>query len=136
MSYSYEKLSSNKAKLSFVFPAEEFDDAMQKAFLKMRRSINIPGFRKGKAPRKMVEAMYGESVLYDDAINLLFPDAYEAAVRGNDLNPVDQPEISIDQIGAGQDLKVTCEVFVKPEVTLGDYKGLEVEIERRRSPTP
>ena len=75
MSYNYEKLSGNKAKLSFTFSAEDFADAMQKAFLKIRKSINIPGFRKGKAPRKVVETLYGESILYDDAINLLFPDA-------------------------------------------------------------
>ncbi len=131
MSYSYEKLSSNKAKLSFVFPAEEFDDAMQKAFLKMRRSINIPGFRKGKAPRKIVETMYGESILYDDAINLLFPDAYEAAVKEYDLSPVDQPEFNLEEIGSGKDLKFNVEVYVKPDVTLGDYKGLEVEIEKQ-----
>ena len=132
MSYNYEKLSSNKAKLSFVFPAEEFDDAMQKAFLKIRKSINIPGFRKGKAPRKIVEAMYGESILYDDAINLLFPDAYEAAVKEYDLHPVDQPEFNLDEIGAGKDLKFNVDVYVRPDVTLGQYKGLEVEIDKQQ----
>ncbi|MBQ9252329.1 MAG: trigger factor [Clostridia bacterium] len=131
MSYSYEKISSNKAKLSFVFPAEEFDEAMSKAFLKIRKSINIPGFRRGKAPRKMVEAMYGESVLYDDAINLLFPDAYEAAVKEYDLHPVDQPEFNLEEIGAGKDLKFNVEVYVQPDVTLGQYKGLEVEIDKQ-----
>ena len=131
MSYSYEKLSSNKAKLSFVFSAEDFEDAMSKAFLKMRKSINIPGFRKGKAPRKMVEAMYGEGVLYDDAINLLFPDAYEAAVEEYDLHPVDQPEFNLEEIGSGKDLKFNVEVYVKPDVTLGQYKGLEVEADQQ-----
>ena len=131
MSYSYEKLSSNKAKLSFVFPAEEFADAMQKAFLKIRKSISIPGFRKGKAPRKVVEAMYGEGILYDDAINLLFPDAYEAAVKEYNLSPVDQPEFNLDEIGTGKDLKFNVEVYVRPDVTLGDYKGLEVEIDKQ-----
>ena len=131
MSYSYEKISSNKAKLSFVFPAEEFDEAMSKAFLKIRKSINIPGFRRGKAPRKMVEALYGESVLYDDAINLLFPDAYEAAVKEYDLHPVDQPEFNLEEIGAGKDLKFNVEVYVQPDVTLGQYKGLEVEINKQ-----
>ncbi len=128
MSYTYEKISSNKAKLHFEFPAEAFDEAMSKAFLKIRRSINIPGFRKGKAPRRMVEAMYGESILYDDAINFLFPDAYEAAVKENDLFPVDQPEFSLEEIGSGKDLKFSVEVFVRPDVTLGEYKGLEAEI--------
>lgn len=132
MSYTYEKISSNKAKLSFVFPAEEFDDAMSRAFLKIRKSINIPGFRRGKAPRKIVEAMYGESVLYDDAINLLFPDAYEAAVKEYDLYPVDQPEFNLEEIGSGQDLKFNVEVYVRPDVTLGEYKGLEVEIDKQQ----
>ena len=92
MEYSYEKLSSNKAKLSFTFTAEEFDEAMRQAFLKMRKSISLPGFRKGKAPRSMVEAMYGEGIFYDDAVNLLFPDAYEKAVKEQNLDPVDHPE--------------------------------------------
>ena len=131
MSTTYEKLSSNKAKLSFTFPAEQFDEAMQKAFLKIRKSINIPGFRRGKAPRKIVEAMYGESILYDDAINLLFPDAYEAAVKENDLKPVDQPEFNLEEIGSGKDLKFNVEVYVQPDVTLGQYKGLEVEIDKQ-----
>ena len=127
MSYTYEKLSSNKAKLSFTFSADEFAEAMQKAFLKMRRSISIPGFRKGKAPRKMVEALYGEGVFYDDAINLLFPDAYEAAVKEYELKPVDQPEFNLEEIGTGKDLKFNVEVYVRPDVELGQYKGLEVE---------
>ncbi|MBQ3705842.1 MAG: trigger factor [Clostridia bacterium] len=131
MSATYEKLSSNKAKLSFVFPAEEFSDALQKAFLKIRKSINIPGFRKGKAPRQVVEAMYGAEILYDDAINLLFPDAYEAAVAENDLHPVAQPEFFPEQIQKGEDLKFSVEVFVRPDVTLGDYKGLTVEIQKQ-----
>ena len=132
MSHTYEKISSNKAKLSFVIPAEQFDDAMQKAYLKNRSRINVPGFRKGKAPRALIERMYGEGVFYDDAMELLFPDAYEAAVKENDLKPVDRSEMtSVDQIGAGQDLKFTCEVFVRPDVELGQYKGLEVEVAKQ-----
>ena len=132
MSHTYEKISSNKAKLSFVIPAEQFDEAMQKAYLKNRSRINVPGFRKGKAPRALIERMYGEGVFYDDALELLFPDAYEAAVKENDLKPVDRPEMtSVDQIGAGQDLKFTCEVFVRPDVELGQYKGLEVEVAKQ-----
>ena len=132
MSHTYEKISSNKAKLSFVIPAEQFDEAMQKAYLKNRSRINVPGFRKGKAPRALIERMYGEGVFYDDAMELLFPDAYEAAVKENDLKPVDRPEMtSVDQIGAGQDLKFTCEVFVRPDVELGQYKGLEVEVAKQ-----
>ena len=128
MSYTYEKISSNKAKLSFVFPAEQFDEAMTKAFQKMRKSINIPGFRKGKAPRSMIVSMYGEGIFYDEAVNLLFPDEYEAAVKELDLHPVDQPEFNLEEIGSGKDLKFNVEVFVRPDVELGEYKGLTVEI--------
>ena len=129
MSHTYEKLSGNKAKLTFTIPAEQFDEAMQQAFLKLRKRINVPGFRKGKAPRKMIETLYGESIFYDDAFEIVFPDAYRAAVEEYDLKPVDQPQIDLDEIGAGQDLKFHLEVFVRPDVTLGDYKGLAVETE-------
>ena len=132
MSHTYEKLSGNKAKLTFTIPAEQFDEAMQQAFLKMRKRINVPGFRKGKAPRRMIETLYGESVFYDDAFEILFPDAYRAAVEEYDLKPVDQPQIDLDEIGAGQDLKFHVEVFVRPDVTLGEYKGLEVEADLQK----
>ena len=85
MSHTYEKLSGNKAKLTFTIPAEQFDEAMTQAFLKMRKRINVAGFRKGKAPRKMIETLYGESVFYDDAFEIIFPDAYRAAVEEYDL---------------------------------------------------
>ena len=129
MSHTYEKLSGNKAKLTFTIPAEQFDEAMQQAFLKLRGRINVPGFRKGKAPRRMIETLYGESIFYDDAFEIIFPDAYRAAVEEFDLKPVDQPQIDLDEIGAGKDLKFHLEVFVRPDVTLGEYKGLAVETE-------
>ena len=132
MSHTYEKVSGNKAKLTFVIPAEQFDEAMQKAFLKLRGRINVPGFRKGKAPRRMIETLYGETVFYDDAFELLFPDAYEAAVKEYDLHPVDRPDVSLDEIGAGKDLKFHLEVFVRPDVKLGEYKGLTVETEQQK----
>ena len=132
MSHTYEKLSGNKAKLTFTIPAEQFDEAMTQAFLKLRKQINVPGFRKGKAPRKMIETLYGESVFYDDAFEIIFPDAYRAAVEEFDLKPVDQPQIDLDEIGAGQDLKFHLEVFVRPDVTLGDYKGLTVEADLQK----
>ena len=132
MSHTYEKVSGNKAKLTFTIPAEQFDEAMQKAFLKLRGRINVPGFRKGKAPRKMIETLYGEGIFYDDAFELIFTDAYEAAVKEYDLHPVDRPDISLDEIGAGQDLRFHLEVYVRPDVKLGEYKGLTVEAEQQK----
>ena len=132
MSHTYEKLSGNKAKLTFTVPAEQFDEAMQQAFLKLRKRINVPGFRKGKAPRRMIETLYGEGIFYDDAFEIIFPDVYRAAVEEYDLKPVDQPQIELDEIGAGKDLKFHVEVFVRPDVTLGEYKGLTVEVELQK----
>ena len=126
MNQSVEKLSGNKVKIAFQIPAEAFDEAMQKSYLKNRGRINVPGFRKGKAPRKLIESMYGEGVFYDDAFDSLFPEAYQAAVKENDLHPVDQPQVDIGQIGSGKELQFTCEVYVRPEVTLGEYKNLTI----------
>ncbi len=131
MSATYEKVSSNKAKLSFTVPAEQFEAAMQKAYLKNRGKINVPGFRRGKAPRKLIETMYGESVFYDDAFQLIFPDLYDEAVKENNLQVVDQPEVDVQEIGEGKDLVFSCEVYVRPDVTLGDYKGLTVNVTKQ-----
>lgn len=131
MSATYEKVSSNKAKLSFTVPAEQFEAAMQKAYLKNRGKINVPGFRRGKAPRKLIETMYGESVFYDDAFQMIFPDLYDEAVKENNLQVVDQPEVDVQEIGEGKDLVFSCEVFVRPDVTLGDYKGLTVSVTKQ-----
>jgi len=131
MSYTYEKVSSNKAKLTLTVPAEQFDEALQKAFLKLRGRINVPGFRRGKAPRKMIETLYGESVFYDEALEAIFPDVYRDAVKELDLHPVDQPQVDVDEVGAGKDLKFHLEVFVRPDVTLGEYKNLAVEAAQR-----
>lgn len=131
MSATYEKVSSNKAKLSFTVPAEQFEAAMQKAYLKNRSKINVPGFRRGKAPRKLIETMYGESVFYDDAFQLIFPDLYDEAVKENNLQVVDQPEVDVQEIGEGKDLVFSCEVYVRPDVTLGDYKGLTVNVTKQ-----
>ena len=132
MSHTYEKVSGNKAKLTFTIPAEQFAEAVQQAFLKLRKRINVPGFRRGKAPRRMIETLYGESIFYDDAFEILFPDAYRAAIKEYDLKPVDQPQIDLDEIGSGKDLKFHLEVFVRPDVTLGDYKGLTVEVDLQK----
>ena len=126
MGYTVEKISGNQVKIAFEIASEKFDEAVQKAYLKVRGRVNVPGFRKGKAPRKLIESMYGESVFYDDAFDVLFPDEYEAAVKENDLKVVDRPEVDeVKQIGVGKDLQFTIKVFVRPDVELGDYKGLK-----------
>ena len=132
MSHTYEKISGNKVKLTFTIPAAMFDAALLQAFMKLRKRINVPGFRKGKAPRKMIETLYGESIFYDDAFEIVFPDAYRAAIEEYGLKPVDQPQIDLDEIGQGKDLKFHLEVYVRPDVTLGEYKNLEVEADLQK----
>ena len=129
MSTTVEKIASNKVKLSFDIDSAKFDEAMGKAYLKVRNQVTIPGFRKGKAPRKMIENMYGEGVFYDEAFELIFDEVYGPTVDENKIEVVDRPEIEIQEIGAGKNLKFTCEVFVKPDVTLGEYKGVSVKKE-------
>ena len=131
MSYTYEKISSNKAKLTITVPAEQFDAAMQKAYLKIRGSVNVPGFRKGKAPRKMIENLYGEGVFYDDAFDICFNEAYRNALTETGLEVVDRPEVDVKEIGSGKDLVAEVDVFVRPDVTLGEYKNLTVEVEKQ-----
>jgi len=126
MSLQVEKLEKNMAKLTVETSAEELENALQKAYLKNRGSIALPGFRKGKAPRKVVEKMYGAGVFYEDAANILIPEAYAKEVEGSELDLVSQPEIDVVQIEAGKPFIFTAEVALKPEVTLGEYKGVEV----------
>ena len=126
MGYTVEKISGNQVKINFEIASEKFDEAVQKAYLKVRGRVTVPGFRKGKAPRKLIEKMYGEGVFYDDAFDILFPAEYEAAVKENDLQVVDRPEVDeMKQIGVGKDLQFSIKVFVKPDVELGNYKGLK-----------
>lgn len=127
MQSKVENVGKNIVQLEIEVEAEKFDQGLQKAFQKNSNKFSIPGFRKGKAPRHMVEKFYGEQVLYEDAINIVFPEAYDQAVEENDLHPVDRPEIDIKQIGKGQVLVFTATVTVKPEVELGEYKAVEVE---------
>ena len=127
MSLQVEKLEKNMAKLTIEASAEDFEKAIQKVYLKARGKINRPGFRKGKAPRKLIEKMYGTGVFYEDAANDLIPTAYAEALKDCDLEIVSRPEINVTQIEAGKPFIFTAEVAVKPEVTLGEYKGVEVE---------
>ena len=127
MSVQVEKLEKNMAKLTIEVSVEEFDAAMQKAYLKNRTKIMIPGFRKGKAPRKMIEKMYGAGIFYEDAANELIPGAYSKAADECGEEIVSQPQIDVVQIEEGKPFIFTAEVALKPEVTLGEYKGLEVE---------
>ena len=127
MSVQVEKLEKNMAKLTIEVSAEEFDAAIEQAYQKDKKKISLPGFRKGKAPRKMIEKMYGTGVFYEDAANIVIPKAYSEAAKECGEEIVSQPEISVTQIGAGQPFIFTAEVALKPAVTLGEYKGVEVE---------
>lgn len=127
MSVQVEKLEKSMAKLTIEVPTKELDLALDKAYKKNRNKIAMPGFRKGKAPRAMIEKMYGAEIFFEDAANILVPDAYEDAAKESGLEIVSQPEIAVEQIEKGQPFIFTATVAVKPEVTLGEYKGIEVE---------
>ena len=127
MSVQVEKLEKNMAKLTVEVPAEEVEKALQAAYMKEKNKISIPGFRKGKVPRAMIEKMYGTGVFFEDAANELIPEAYETAAKESELEIVAQPEIEVTQMDKGTDFIFTATVAIKPEVTLGDYKGIEVE---------
>lgn len=129
MSLQVEKLEKNMAKLTIEVSAEEFDKAIDKAYQKNKGKINIPGFRKGKAPRQMIEKMYGVGVFYEDAANIIIPEAYSKEVSEcTDIEIVSQPEIDVVQIEKGKPFIFTAEVALKPEVELGKYTGIEVEV--------
>lgn len=127
MSLQVEKLEKNMAKLTIEVSAEELEKALQAAYLKQRKNISVPGFRKGKVPRQMIEKMYGPEIFYDDAANALLPDAYAKAYDECELDIVSQPTIDVVQIEKGKPFIFTAEVATKPEVTLGEYKGVKVD---------
>lgn len=129
MSAKWEKQEGNKGTLTVEVSEETFNQGLDKAFKKVVKEINVPGFRKGKMPRPMFEKRFGVESLYQDAIDFILPDAYANAVEEAGLNPVDSPEINIETIEKGQPLVFTAIVTVKPEVELGEYKGLEVSKE-------
>lgn len=127
MSFKVENLEKNMVKLTIEVSAEKFDKACEKAYQKNKNKINVQGFRKGKAPRNIIEKMYGAGIFFEDAANDLIPDAYAEAATESGLDIVSRPEIDVVQIGKGQDFIFTANVAVKPEVELGQYKGIEVE---------
>lgn len=127
MSLQVEKLEHNMAKLTIEVAAEEVEKALQAAYLKQRGKISIPGFRKGKVPRQMIEKMYGAEIFYDDAANHMISEAYGKAYDECELDIVSQPSIDIVQLEKGKDFIFTAEVATKPEVKLGEYKGLKVD---------
>lgn len=127
MSLQVEKLEGNMAKLTIEASAEDFEQAIEKAYQKSKNKLSVPGFRKGKVPRRMVEQMYGREIFYEDAANIIIPSAYAKAVDECTEEIVSQPTIDIVQAEAGKPFIFTAEVALKPEVTLGKYKGVEVE---------
>ena len=127
MNAKIEKLDNNQVKLEITVGADKFEEGMQKAYFKNAKHFSVPGFRKGKAPRNIVEKHYGEGVLYEDAFNSIVPEIYDEIIKENNLEVVSHPDIDITQIGKGKDLIFTATVTVKPEVKLGKYKGIKVE---------
>ena len=127
MSLQVEKLEKNMAKLTIEVSADEFSKAVEEAYQKNKGKISVPGFRKGKVPKKMIEQMYGKAVFYEDAANALIPGAYETALEECEETIVSSPKIDVTQIEEGKSFIFTAEVALKPEVTLGAYKGVEVD---------
>ncbi len=127
MSATVEKLSQVKSKITITVDADTFEKSMEKAFRKTMKRYNIPGFRKGHAPRALVERYYGPGVLYEDAFEIAFPDAYEKALEETGLKPISRPELDVEQIEKGKDLIFTAIVYEYPEVQLGDYKSIHAE---------
>ena len=123
-----EKLEGSKVKLTIEVSADKFEEAIQQAYRTSGKKFNVPGFRKGKAPRKMIENTYGPLAFFDDAFDVVYPEVYQAAVKEHELEVIDRPDISIVELPLdGNNLVFTAEVAVRPEVKLGQYKGIEIE---------
>ncbi|PTE71779.1 trigger factor, partial [Staphylococcus devriesei] len=127
MTATWEKKEGNEGLLKVTVPAEKVDKALDQAFKKVVKQINVPGFRKGKVPRPIFEQRFGVEALYQDAVDILLPEAYGEAIEETGISPVAQPEINVTQIEKGKDFEFEATVTVEPEVQLGDYKGLEIE---------
>ncbi|MCK8607331.1 trigger factor [Apilactobacillus ozensis] len=132
MSAKWEKKGTNDGVLTFEISIDKIKEGLNKAFNKNKKNINIPGFRKGKVSRQIFNEMYGEEALYQDALNILLPEAYSAAVKEAGIEPVDQPKVDVKSLEKGQNWVLTADVTVKPEVELGDYTGLKVEKQNTR----
>lgn len=127
MSLTVENLEKNMAKLTIEVPAEKFTEALKEAYQKQKKNISVPGFRKGKVPQAYLEKMYGAELFYEDAANIIIPDAYADEVENSDLEIVSQPKIDVTQCEKGKSFIFTAEVALKPDVTLGEYKGITVD---------
>ncbi|RXT14673.1 trigger factor [Ammoniphilus sp. CFH 90114] len=127
MKANWEKLENNQGVLTIEVEQAQVEEAVDQAFKKVVKQVNLPGFRKGKVPRKIFESRFGVESLYQDALEILFPTVYGQAVRETGINPVDRPEVDVDQMGKGQNWVIKATVTVKPEVQLGDYKGIAIE---------
>ncbi|MTI65514.1 MAG: trigger factor [Firmicutes bacterium] len=127
MNSTVEKKENNKVTLKIEVEESKFEEGIQKSYKKNRGRFNIPGFRKGKVPRKIIEMNYGVEVFYEDAVNFILPEAYDKAIEEHGLEPVDRPDIDIEELEKGKPVIFKAEVTVKPEVDLGEYKGIEVE---------
>lgn len=127
MNTKVEKLENNIVKIEVTVSAETFKGAIKKAYTKNGNKFNVPGFRKGKTPMPIIEKYYGDSVFFEEAVNIICDETYPIAIEENDISPVDYPEIDVVQIGKDKELIYTASVAVKPEVTLGQYKGIEVK---------
>ena len=127
MAVKYEEVEKNLQKLTFEVSAEEFEKAIDRAYIKNKSKFNIPGFRKGKAPKSIVIKNYTKAVFYDDALNDVLPEAYEAALKESGLDVVARPEFDVEEIKDGEPVVFTALVTTRPEVKLGEYKGIEVE---------
>ncbi|ECO7679826.1 trigger factor [Listeria monocytogenes] len=127
MSVKWEKQEGNVGKLTFEIEQEKVKEGLDRAFIKVRKTLNVPGFRKGKVPRQIFNQRFGEEALFQDALDILLPEVYSAAIDEAGIDPVDTPQVNIESMEKGETWVLTAEVTVKPEVKLGDYKGLEVE---------
>ncbi len=134
MSCTVEKISSNQVKMNITIPAEDFAKGIDKSYRALRGRINVPGFRKGKAPRSVIERLYGKEIFYEDAVNDWLESKYAGLLDENNVRAVDQPKVDVDwsAIQPGGDVAMTALVYVYPDVKLGEYKNLTVEIDREK----